>query len=221
MTQQPFIVPKCDKDVGILYEDEFLLVVHKPEFLLSVPGRLEENKDCVITRIQQDYPTAVVVHRLDLDTSGIMIIPLCKPAQSHIARQFQERTVNKKYTAVLFGLVEEDTFSVDLPIAFDWENRPRQKICHETGKNALTHYEVVSRDAEKNQTRVILKPVTGRSHQLRIHSANIDHPIVGCDLYAHEEAVAMSPRLLLHATEIEFAHPLTHETIHIVSPPEF
>lgn len=221
MSQEPYIVPKCDKEIEFLYEDEFLLVVNKPEFLLSVPGRLPENKDSVMLRLQEKYPSAVTVHRLDLDTSGIMIVPLCKAAQSHIARQFQEREVYKLYTAELFGIVEENTFSVDLPIACDWERRPRQKICYEKGKNALTHYEVVSRDIEKNMTRVHMKPVTGRSHQLRIHSAEIQHPIIGCDLYAHEEALAMSPRLLLHATEIEFTHPMSNEKLKVSSQPEF
>lgn len=219
--EKPYIVPPCDKEVEILYQDEHLLLVNKPELLLSVPGKLPQNKDCVITRLQQNFPTATVVHRLDLDTSGIMAFPLSKAVHAHISRQFQERKVYKIYTAVVFGVVEDDSGKIELPIACDWQNRPKQKICYEKGRQALTNYEVLERFPEKNCTRIILKPVTGRSHQLRIHLSEIGHPILGCDLYAHEEAFYMAERLMLHATELSFEHPVTGEPISGQCAPEF
>lgn len=217
----PHIVPFCEKEIEILYEDQHLLLINKPEFLLSVPGRHRLNKDCMITRIQQSYPTASVVHRLDLDTSGIMVVPLNKATHSHISRQFQERRVHKTYQAVVYGSVENDEGSVELPIKTDWENRPLQKICHQNGKHALTNYNVMKRDPDNNCTRLLLKPVTGRSHQLRIHMREIDHPILGCDMYAHKEALSMASRLMLHATSLEFEHPSSGEKVLGNCPPGF
>lgn len=217
---KPYIVPVCHSDVRILYRDDTLLLVEKPDLLLSVPGRLPQNKDCMITRVQQRYPSATVVHRLDLDTSGIMMVPLQREAHAELSRQFQRRAIEKTYTAILWGILEEDEGTIDLPIACDWENRPMQKICYEDGKPSITHYRVLSRDHEKNCTRVSLHPVTGRSHQLRIHSREIGHPILGCDMYAHEEALQAAPRLMLHATEIRFAHPVyQHPVIGYSAPP--
>lgn len=209
----PYIVPFCERQVEILYEDDDLLLVNKPDLLLSVPGRHRLNKDCMITRVQQKYPTATVVHRLDLDTSGIMVVALNKDCHRHISRQFQERKVNKSYHAVVYGLVEKDDGSVELPIKTDWENRPLQIICHENGKHALTHYQVLERDTAKNTTRLLLKPHTGRTHQLRIHMREIGHPILGCDMYAHQQALTMAPRLMLHATTLEFEHPTTGDPV--------
>jgi len=207
----PHIVPFCEKEVEILYQDKNFLLINKPEFLLSVPGRHRLNKDCMITRIQQEYPTASVVHRLDLDTSGIMIVPLNKETHRHISRQFQERKVQKSYQAVVYNLVKHDEGSVELPIKTDWQNRPLQMICHDSGKQALTYYQVMKRDPENNCTRLLLKPATGRTHQLRLHMREIHHPILGCDMYAHEEALGMASRLMLHATTLEFKHPATGE----------
>ncbi len=217
----PYIVPRCDRPVEILHRDEHFLLVDKPDLLLSVPGRHELNKDCMITRVQQDYPSASVVHRLDLDTSGILVVPLNKPAHSHISRQFQERKVEKSYHAVVYGLVEGDSGEIDLPIATDWENRPKQIICHERGKQALTRYEVLERDPEGHRTRLLLKPVTGRSHQLRIHLASIDHPILGCDMYAHDEALGMADRLMLHAWQLGFSHPVSGDWVSGEAPLPF
>lgn len=203
----PYIVPHSQEEIRILYQDHDLLLVRKPDLLLSIPGRHPLNKDCLITRLQVDYPSASIVHRLDLDTSGIMIIPLNKPTHANISRQFQERKVEKSYHAVVFGEVEADTGKVELPIRCDWERRPLQMIDHERGKYALTHYQVLERQGDR--TRLLLKPVTGRSHQLRIHMRELGHPILGCDMYAHEKALAMADRLLLHATTIGFEHPTT------------
>lgn len=215
----PYIVPHSQEETRILYEDDDLLLVRKPDLLLSIPGRHPLNKDCMITRLQQNYPTASIVHRLDLDTSGIMIVPLNKPTHAHISRQFQERLVEKSYHAVVFGVVAQDKGEVELPIRCDWENRPLQMIDHEQGKHALTRYEVLERMTDR--TRLLLKPVTGRSHQLRIHMREIGHPILGCDMYAHEEALKMAKRMLLHATSIGFEHPSTGEWLSGECPPDF
>ncbi len=214
-----YIVPPCVESVDILYADAHLLFVRKPQLLLSVPGRHPANQDCVINRIRKTYPGASIVHRLDLDTSGIMVIPLDAPTHSHISRQFQQREVQKAYDAVVYGSVATDNGEIDLPIAPDWANRPRQKICAERGKQALTRYQVVKRESDRS--RLLLKPETGRSHQLRIHLAAIDHPILGCDLYAHEAALEMAPRLLLHARYLGFTHPATGEWIEQHCEPEF
>ena len=216
---EPYLVPHSCEAIDILYSDRDLLLVRKPDLLLTIPGRHPKNKDCLIARLQQDYPSASIVHRLDLDTSGIMIIPLNKPTHSHISRQFQQRTIKKGYHAIAFGAVRQDRGEIDLPIAPDWSNRPRQKICHERGKQALTRFEVLERMDDR--TRLLLKPVTGRSHQLRIHLAQLGHPILGCDLYAHDHALGMADRLMLHASSLEFEHPASGEPMKGFCPPGF
>ena len=219
MSQPPYLVPHSQEEIKILFEDEDLLLVRKPDLLLSIPGRHPLNKDCLITRLQERYPSASMVHRLDLDTSGIMVIPLNKPTHAHISRQFQERKVEKSYTAIVYGEPEQDDGEIDLPIAVDWENRPRQIICSERGKAALTRYEVVSRNGDRS--RMILRPVTGRSHQLRIHLRELGHPILGCDMYAHPEALNMASRLMLHATTLAFEHPGTGQWLEGECLPDF
>ena len=215
----PYIVPHSQEEILILHEDEHLLLVRKPDLLLSIPGRHPLNKDCLITRLQQNYPSATIVHRLDLDTSGIMVIPLEKTTHAHISRQFQERKVEKSYHAIVFGIVEQDEGEIELPIRCDWENRPLQMIDHEQGKHALTRYQVLERFEDR--TRLLLKPVTGRSHQLRIHMRELGHPILGCDMYAHEKALAMADRLLLHATTLGFEHPATGQWLEGNCAPDF
>jgi tRNA pseudouridine32 synthase/23S rRNA pseudouridine746 synthase len=215
----PYLVPHSNEEIVILYEDNDLLLVRKPTLLLSIPGRHPLNKDCLVTRLQQRYPTASIVHRLDLDTSGIMVIPLNKPAHAHISRQFQERRVDKTYHAIVFGTVAPDSGEVDLPITCDWDRRPLQKICHERGRSALTRFEVLERATDR--TRLLLKPVTGRSHQLRIHMRELGHPILGCDMYAHESALTMADRLMLHASTLEFTHPVTGQRLRGSCPPDF
>jgi tRNA pseudouridine32 synthase/23S rRNA pseudouridine746 synthase len=218
-TAPPYLVPHSQEEIRILYEDDDLLLVRKPDLLLSIPGRHPLNKDCLVTRLQQCYPSASIVHRLDLDTSGIMVIPLNKPAHAHISRQFQERRVEKSYHAIVYGLLAEDCGEIDLPIASDWANRPRQMICHERGRSALTRFEVLERGVDR--TRVLLKPVTGRSHQLRIHMRELGHPILGCDMYAHPQALAMASRLMLHASTLAFEHPRTGQWLAGECPPDF
>lgn len=217
----PYIVPVCKEEIEILYQDDHLLMINKPDLLLSIPGKHPENKDAVITRLSRIFPSASIVHRLDLDTSGIMIIPLSKPVHAHISRQFEQRLIEKTYTAVLLGHLEHNEGVIDLPIAADWENRPLQKICHEKGRESITCYKVLERLNNPMSTRVLFKPVTGRSHQLRLHSKETGHPILGCDLYASDEAFHMASRLMLHATEIAFEHPVSHETIRGYSKPPF
>ena len=208
---QDYIVPPCGEEVAILIEDESFLLVNKPRPLLSVPGKHPLNKDCLITRLLEDYPEARIVHRLDMNTSGIMVIALSKDSHRNLSMQFEKRNTYKEYVAVLYGLVEKDEGSIELPLICDWPNRPKQIVDYEVGKSALTHYEVLERG--ENKTRVLFTPVTGRSHQLRVHAAEIGHPILGCRLYAHKKALAMSERLMLHATKLEFDHPVTGERV--------
>ncbi|PCJ19416.1 MAG: RNA pseudouridine synthase [Gammaproteobacteria bacterium] len=222
MTDKPYyIVPYCDKEVKILYEDEALLVVVKPDLLLSVPGRAPENKDCLITRLQQTHPSATIVHRLDLDTSGLMIIPLQKAVHVHISRQFQERQVQKEYIAIVYGDLKVNKGEINFPVASDWPNRPKQIVDYGRGKSALTHYEVISRDPKRPACRVRLTPTTGRTHQLRLHFKAIHHPILGCDMYAHETALNMVDRLMLHARSLSFTHPLSGQMMTHISEPDF
>lgn len=212
-----FILPACTEDLQILRAERDFLLINKPTRLLSVPGRHPQNRDSVISRLQVDYPTATIVHRLDFDTSGVMVIPLNKAALSNISKQFQARAVIKHYTAVVAGRVVQDEGVIDLPIASD--DGPKYKICQETGKSSITEYKVIGRDEQARTTRVFLHPITGRSHQLRLHLQAIGHPILGCEFYGGEWACAAN-RLLLHATDLAFLHPHNAEPVFIdVAPP--
>ena len=213
MPTEPFIVPTCHEDIIILYQDDTLLMVNKPTSLLSVPGKHPANRDCLISRVQQQLPDARIVHRLDMDTSGVMVLALNADNHRNLSRQFEQRQVHKEYEAIVFGLVEKEQGCIDFPIASDWPNRPKQKIDNDNGKPAQTYYTVLSRDNQQQQTRLRLKPVTGRSHQLRIHLAHIGHPILGCDFYAHPHAFEQSSRLLLHATYLSMTHPASGRQI--------
>lgn len=184
-------------NLDILYEDNDLLVVNKPAGLLSVPGRGEDKTDSIEYRARQYDPHAVAVHRLDQATSGLMMLSRHKAAERFYKQAFAERKVAKSYQAICHGHLEQDQGEIDLPLITDWPNRPKQKICFETGKASLTHYEVLAR-LENHRSRVRLVPHTGRSHQLRLHLAGIGHPIVGDHFYAYP-ADLDEPRLLLHA----------------------
>lgn len=208
-------------ELPLLHRDDDFLVIHKPPFLLSVPGRLPENKDSVISRIQSVYPEAGMAHRLDMDTSGIMVVPTHARSLSHINKQFRDRRVHKEYIAVLDGLLEQDSGAVELPLACDWPNRPRQQVNFHWGKSSLTLYDVLDRDELACTTRVRLFPVTGRSHQLRVHMQAIGHAIVGCPLYASPEARSRSPRLLLHAEQLSFLRPSDGERVSFHCPAPF
>ncbi len=213
MSSAPFIVPYCEAPVRVLYADTYLLVVDKPQGLLSVPGRELANRDCVPARLQPEYGVLRIVHRLDFDTSGLMI--LARDASTHrdLNRQFEQRSVEKRYEAIVWGLLRDDEGSIDLPICVDWPNRPKKIVDHINGKSALTRYRVLARDTQIQTTRLALMPVTGRSHQLRVHLAAIGHPILGCPFYAHAAARAAAPRLLLHALELTLTHPHSGERL--------
>lgn len=205
----PFIVPFCDQQIDILYQDEQLLLINKPSKLLSLSGKHPLNKDSVHYRLVQDFPTATLVHRLDFGTSGIMIVALNKAVNAHLTKQFQQRSIDKRYIALLQGALADEEGIIDLPIAKDRPNFPLQKICHETGKAAQSHYRVIERVSQPAASRVEFRPLSGRTHQLRIHSRELGHPILGCDLYANDTAFAMADRLMLHASYIGFVHPAT------------
>jgi len=215
----PYIVPHSREAIRVLYQDSALLIVDKPHLLLSVPGRHPINKDSLIRRLEPLFPGVAAVHRLDLDTSGLLVVPITRPALSALSRNFQSRTVHKEYRALVWGEVKQDEGQIDIPIIADWHNRPLQKVCFETGKPSLTRYRVLARG--KNRTLLQLFPITGRSHQLRIHLREIGHPILGCDMYAHPEALNAAPRLMLHATRIAISHPLTGTTLRAYSPSPF
>jgi tRNA pseudouridine32 synthase/23S rRNA pseudouridine746 synthase len=217
----PFIVPACQEEIEIIYQDQYLLLISKPTALLTLSGKHPLNKDSVHLRLVNDFPTATMIHRLDFGTSGILVIALNKEVNAHIGKQFQMRSVVKTYTAILHGHLCDDEGCIELPITKDKPNFPLQKICYATGKKAVTNYYVIERLQESVATRVMFKPLSGRTHQLRIHSNEIGHPILGCDLYANDEAFFMAKRLMLHATSIEFDHPVTGKRVNGYSPCPF
>lgn len=216
---EPPITPYLD----IIYHDKDIIVLNKSSGLLSVPGRLPEHQDCLQNRVQRVLPTATVVHRLDMATSGIMIMALNKPAHVAISRQFEQRKTQKSYLARVYGHVNAHEGSIDLPLICDWPNRPKQKVDHDNGKPSLTHYKVLSysKDQSVDSTLVELTPVTGRSHQLRVHMLALGYPILGDRLYAHQEALNASLRLQLHAQHLSLAHPVTDETLNFDAPCPF
>jgi tRNA pseudouridine32 synthase / 23S rRNA pseudouridine746 synthase len=188
----------------VVHADYEVLVVDKPAGLLSVPGRGADRADCLIARLRAAFPTVLLVHRLDLDTSGVMVFALTPHAQRHLSRQFEERHTKKVYVARVAGRLEPKVGRVDLPLIVDWPNRPRQKVDHGQGRAAQTDWRVMR--AGDGETRVRLMPLTGRSHQLRVHMAAIGHPILGDPLYA-SGAAGDHPRLMLHAESLRFRHP--------------
>lgn len=206
---------------SIVYTDSELLVIDKPYDLLTVPGRGIENQDCLINRVIGEQPNARIVHRLDYATSGLVIIPLSYEAQKSISRQFELRSTDKQYVAVVHGIIKDDSGIIDLPLICDWPNRPKQMVDHENGKPAQTKFRVLARNTSQNSTRVELKPITGRSHQLRVHMLALGHPILGDRFYATGDALNASKRLLLHAQSISFDHPESAERLHIEASPPF
>ena len=190
--------------LDILYEDSHIVVVNKPSGLLSVPGRGEHLADCLLSRVQGVFPEALLVHRLDRDTSGVMVFAITAHAQRSLSMQFEKRTTKKTYIARVAGEVSEKTGTVDLPLIVDWPNRPLQKVCHETGKPALTDWRVLKSGG--GESRMRLSPKTGRSHQLRVHMLAIGHVILGDPLYATGAALN-HPRLMLHSEELRLNHP--------------
>ncbi len=188
----------------VLHDDHEIVVVNKPAGLLSVPGKGAHLADCLLARVLAAYPTALLVHRLDRDTSGVMIFALTPHAQRHLGLQFEKRQASKSYVARIWGRLAPQTGVVDLPLIVDWPNRPLQKVCPETGRAALTEWRVLR--ASDAETRVRLSPKTGRSHQLRVHMLSLGHPILGDPLYA-TGAARDFPRLMLHSEELRLRHP--------------
>lgn len=188
----------------VLHEDHEIVVVDKAAGLLSVPGKGPHLADCLLSRVQEAFPTALLVHRLDRDTSGVMVFGLTPHAQRNLSMQFEKRRAKKKYVARVWGRLEPKEGTVDLPLIVDWPNRPLQKVCQKTGKSAQTDWRVIRHD--DNESRVRLSPRTGRSHQLRVHMLALGHVILGDPLYA-EGVAADYPRLMLHSQELRVSHP--------------
>jgi tRNA pseudouridine32 synthase/23S rRNA pseudouridine746 synthase len=190
--------------IDVLHEDQHLLVVEKPPGLLSVPGKGPDLADCLLARLQAIFPETLLVHRLDRDTSGLMVFARTPHAQRHLGLQFEKRMVRKAYVARVWGVPEARSGEVDAPLIVDWPNRPRQKVCTETGRPAVTGWKRIGTDGETARLRLF--PKTGRSHQLRVHCKHMGHPIMGDPFYADGPARA-APRLMLHAEELRFKNP--------------
>jgi tRNA pseudouridine32 synthase/23S rRNA pseudouridine746 synthase len=207
------------ESLHLVHADDHLLVFDKPAGLLAVPGRGPENQDCLSARAQAAYPDALIVHRLDMATSGLIVMARGIEAQRRLSMSFERRRVHKRYTAVVAGELHNPSAgngwnSIDLPLILDWLARPRSKVDHAIGKPSLTRWRVALEASPiLGTTRLELEPVTGRSHQLRVHLQAIGHPIVGDPLYASEAQEALSARLLLHAQAIEIPHPVTDEPL--------
>jgi tRNA pseudouridine32 synthase/23S rRNA pseudouridine746 synthase len=206
-----------DTPLQFLHEDAQILVLDKPAGLLSVPGKLEGRQDCLLTRLQAARWDALLVHRLDCDTSGVIIFARTKQAQGFLGQEFEHRRARKTYIARVHGQIAEDHGTVDLPVGSDWDYRPRQKVTPD-GRPALTDWQVISR--AETETRVRLIPHTGRSHQLRVHMLALGHPILGDQIYATGGAGA-HPRLMLHAETLSLHHPATKDRVSFASPAEF
>lgn len=203
--------------VQAVHEDADILVLHKPAGLLCVPGRGPDKQDCLSARAQQRWPGALIVHRLDQATSGLVLMARHIEAQRRLGLAFEQRQVHKRYVAVVQGHMgppdDHAWREIDLPIAADWERRPLRVIDAAAGKPSLTRWRSESHDAAAGTTRVLLEPVTGRTHQLRVHLAAVGHAILGDALYADAATQALAPRLLLHASDLALAHPATGEPL--------
>ncbi|WP_163930641.1 bifunctional tRNA pseudouridine(32) synthase/23S rRNA pseudouridine(746) synthase RluA [Paraferrimonas sp. SM1919] len=203
--------PPTEPWLDQMYIDKDIIVLNKPSGILSIPGRDPAHHDSIYARVLAKHANAQIVHRLDRATSGVMVLALRRKAEAELKRQFRERETKKVYYARVYGHLEHKQGSIDLPLICDWPNRPKQMVCHETGKPSLTHYEVIS-EAE-HSSLVKLTPISGRSHQLRVHMLALGHPILGDDFYAHKKALEMSPRLLLHAAELTIKQPYSGEPL--------
>ena len=213
-------LPPPDTGLSIVFADDSLVVVDKPAGLLSVPGRGEGMADCLVSRVQATFPDALSVHRLDMATSGLLILARGEEMHRQLSRLFRERQVEKSYVAVIDGLLTTEAGEVNFPLIADWPNRPRQKVDFEIGKPSLTKFTRLGLDSANKTTRVELKPVTGRSHQLRVHMCALGHPILGDDLYGGAAQIK-SERLLLHATDLALFHPLTAASLSFHCPVPF
>ena len=199
-----FVYSPPNTPLELIHEDHELLVVNKPAGLLSVPGKGDHLKDCLISRLQAAFPDALLVHRLDMDTSGVIVFARTPAAQRHLGLQFEKRMMKKSYLALVWGQVDGKEGVIDLPLIVDWPNRPLQKVCHETGRAAVTEWKVLRHDETSSRMRLL--PQTGRSHQLRVHMRELGHPILGDPFYATGPARDF-PRLMLHAETLRLRHP--------------
>ena len=215
-----FIYQPPQNPLVILYEDEDLVIIDKPAGLLSVPGRLPEHHDSAYLRVLAIYPEAKITHRLDMATSGILMFAKHRDAEVAVSKMFQARTVTKHYSALLQGQLQ-GTGQVDVPLITDWENRPRQMVHYELGKKALTFYEALAYDAVQDISRVRLTPITGRSHQLRVHMLHLGHPIMGDKIYHPHPSQSPLQRMALHAAYLAFTQPLTGQQLLIESSNPF
>jgi tRNA pseudouridine32 synthase/23S rRNA pseudouridine746 synthase len=205
-----------DQKIEILYQDKYLLVVNKPSGMLSIKGSSPEKGLSLIEILKQDFPSASIVHRLDMDTSGVMIIPINKMAHRSISKQFQDRETKKRYEAVVYGVMSQDSGEINESLIADKENPPKQKVDNENGKPSKTLFEVTKRTDKFS--KVSLTPVTGRSHQLRVHLLSLGYPIVGDSLYSTGDAFNAADRLQLHSCMIQFKHPITKKDIEVTAP---
>lgn len=217
MTDAAYAPP--DAPLSLIHADHAIVVLDKPAGLLTVPGKGEDLSDCLIARLHAVHPEALLVHRLDRDTSGVIVFALTRHAQRDLSAQFEGRKTRKAYRARLWGHLEPKEGTVDLPLIVDWPNRPRQHVNHETGKPARTDWKVLGHDPD-GTTRVRLFPLTGRSHQLRVHMQALGHPILGDPLYAEGPAREF-PRLMLHAESLRFTHPETGHGVTFTAPVPF
>lgn len=220
MSATPYRPPP--QEPSILHASAALLVVDKPSGLLTVPGRGVDKADCLLARVREMFPDAMIVHRLDMATSGIVVMARGPQRQRALSILFQERRVKKRYQALVDGQWSAGAEGeIDLPLIADWPNRPRQKVDHANGRPCLTRYRLVGHEAAHEASRVELEPVTGRSHQLRVHMESLGHPILGDDLYGTPRSQTKAARLLLHACAIELPHPDGGEPVRVESPPPF
>ncbi len=218
----PLVPPPADaagERIVVIHRDAALLVLDKPSGLLTVPAKPPGPQDCLEARARAAFPGALLVHRLDRDTSGVAVFALERQAQRHLGWQFERRQVEKLYVARVWGEPEAEEGRIEAPLIVDWPNRPRQMICPERGKPAVTDWRVLAR--EGGVARVALAPRTGRSHQLRVHMASLGHPILGDNFYAHPEAHAAADRLQLHAARIGFRHPVGGAWVEFAAPVPF
>lgn len=215
-----FIYTPPQDPLIILYEDDDLIAIDKPAGLLSVMGRQPEHYDSAYWRILQQFPQAKVIHRLDMATSGILLFAKHRDAEVAMSKLFQARQVEKQYCAIVSGQLQ-GSGQIDVPLIADWDNRPRQKVDFTVGKPALTYYQAIDYLTKYDETLVQLTPITGRSHQLRLHLAHIGHAIIGDKLYHAYPEQGRLGRLALHATSLSFLHPIQLNVVNIKSPIPF
>eukprot|EP00439_Symbiodinium_sp_Y106_P090051 s1_g2587.t1 len=202
---RPIIYAPPQGPLKVMHQDEHILVLSKPSGLLTVPGKPAAHADCLEARVHEHFPTASIVHRLDMDTSGVIVMAMTRDAHRHLGLQFEKRKTEKTYIARVWGEMSEDAGTINAPIITDWPNRPKQMIDFDNGRPAETRWQVLGR--EKGATRVALHPLTGRSHQLRLHMESLGHPILGDNIYAPDAAFEAADRLQLHSTSLTLHHP--------------